>query len=117
MTKTGFWNYLIGAIGYILSPLSWWNDAFVNLPIAYLLASFLSLLNRSLFTPGIVIGYWLTNLLGIALMSLATVRLGRKRTTGPRQFFLNLLVAASYTLLVVTLVHFRLLKPFWAYRH
>jgi len=25
---------MLGFIGFMLSPLSWWNDAFVNLPLA-----------------------------------------------------------------------------------
>ena len=26
---------VVAMIGFLLSPLSWWNDAFVNIPIAY----------------------------------------------------------------------------------
>ena len=26
---------ILGIIGYTLLPLSWWDDAFVNIPLAY----------------------------------------------------------------------------------
>jgi len=38
-------------LGYILSPLSWWNDLF-----------------KKLFLPAIIIGYWITNIIGFILM-------------------------------------------------
>jgi hypothetical protein len=28
---------VVAALGFVLSPLSWWNDLFVNIPIAYFL--------------------------------------------------------------------------------
>ena len=59
---------VLGVIGFILSPLSWWNDAFVNLPLALAFAWLLSLFYRPAFEPGLIIAYWLTNVLGFVLM-------------------------------------------------
>ena len=56
------------AIGYILSPASWWNDLVVNVPLALAIAKVLGLLGVPLAT-GFVIGYWLTNAVGVLLMA------------------------------------------------
>ena len=34
---------IIGTVGYLLSPLSWWNDLYFNIPIAYATAWLVSL--------------------------------------------------------------------------
>lgn len=31
-------SFFIAVVGFVLSPLSWWNDLFVNIPLAYLFA-------------------------------------------------------------------------------
>jgi hypothetical protein len=51
-------------VGYLLSPLSWWNDIFLNLPLAYLFGSVFGWFSRTLFLPMFVLGYWLTNVAG-----------------------------------------------------
>ncbi len=59
---------LVAAVGYILSPLSPWNDAFVNLPIAYAASRLL----RGLGVPGplgFYLGYLASNLLGLLLLA------------------------------------------------
>ena len=59
---------LLASIGYILSPLSWWNDAFINIPlsiaVAYLLHALLGL-NRLI---GFYLGYMITNAAGMFLL-------------------------------------------------
>jgi len=55
-------------IGYMLSPLSWWNDIFVNIPLAYVFALPFGFISRNLFLPAMVVGYWITNIIGLALM-------------------------------------------------
>lgn len=61
-------NGILGIIGYLLSPLSFWNDLFLNLPIAYLFGFLISLIYRPLFFLATVMGYWLTNILGLFLL-------------------------------------------------
>ena len=58
----------IGFIGFMLSPLSWWNDLFVNVPLALAFAWLVSLIYRPAFEIAWVVGYWLTNVLGFVLM-------------------------------------------------
>ncbi|MGH7973313.1 MAG: hypothetical protein ACREIC_31730, partial [Limisphaerales bacterium] len=59
---------VLAVIGYILSPLSWWNDMFVNVPLALVFAWFVSAFYKPAFSAAVVVGYWLTNVLGFILM-------------------------------------------------
>jgi len=70
---------LVG-VGYILSPLSWWNDMFVNIPLAYIFAFPFSLMNDRWFLSAFILGYWLSNLLGFVLLHRGFVGLMNKQT-------------------------------------
>ena len=59
---------VLAFVGYMLSPLSWWNDMFVNVPLALAFAWVVSLFWKSVFAPSLVLGYWLTNILGFILL-------------------------------------------------
>lgn len=59
---------LIATIGFILSPLSWWNDFVVNFPLSYIIALPFGLINEGLFLPSFIAAYWLTNILGLLLL-------------------------------------------------
>jgi hypothetical protein len=61
-------DIMLATTGFILSPLSWWNDLVVNVPLAYLFSFPFSLMNEHLFLPAFILGYWLTNLLGFLLL-------------------------------------------------
>jgi len=104
---------ILAVIGYLLSPLSWWNDAFINLPLAWLFASLVSLASRRLFAPAMVLGYWLTNIAGLLLMAHGTARVvtGDSPRLGKRQLVLSLIAATGYTVLIVLLHAFGILKP------
>jgi hypothetical protein len=54
-------------VGYTLSPLSWWNDLFVNVPLALVFAWVVSAFDKPVFGVSVVLGYWLTNVLGFIL--------------------------------------------------
>ena len=54
-------------VGYILSPLSAWNDAFVNVPIALLFSRLFERLGLSPWL-GFQAGYTLSNVAGLALL-------------------------------------------------
>lgn len=54
--------------GWILSPFTWWNDAFVNMPLSYLIANFIYYLMKLPFKWLVIGSYWFTNLLGIYFM-------------------------------------------------
>lgn len=107
---------IVAFIGYLLSPLSWWNDAFVNLPLAYVFASLVSLASRRLFVPAMIVGYWLTNIVGLLMLARGTagVVAGDSPRRRKRQLVLSLLAATGYTLLIVLLYAFGVLKPLGA---
>jgi hypothetical protein len=104
---------IVAVIGYLLSPLSWWNDAFINLPLAWLFASLVSLASHRLFAPAMIVGYWLTNVVGILMMARGTagVVAGASQRLPRRQLILSLVAATGYTLLIILLYVFGILKP------
>jgi xanthine/uracil permease len=103
---------LLAFIGYILSPLSWWNDPFINLPIAYLFGSLFSLISHRLFLPFMVLGYWLTNILGLILMQHGVSDILGKSDgkSNRKKLILSILSSTLYTILIILLFYFRILK-------
>jgi hypothetical protein len=95
--------------GYLLCPISWWNDVFLNLPLAYLIASIFAR-----FFPPLTTAYWLSNLLGMALMHIAAIGLARNWRLKPIQITQNLLIALGYTILLLILFRLGVLKPVFA---
>ncbi|MDD5634921.1 MAG: hypothetical protein PHW46_06570 [Candidatus Omnitrophica bacterium] len=55
-------------IGWILSPFTWWNDAFINIPLSYLLANLIFYITHWPFGRMIIAIYWLSNVVGLAMM-------------------------------------------------
>jgi hypothetical protein len=108
---------LLAAIGYLLSPLSWWNDMFVNVPLALVFAWGVSALYKPAFTAALVLGYWLTNVAGFVLMHKGIHQLlaDTERTETRRELKKDLLISLLYTLLIVALVKMGVLKPFEHY--
>ncbi len=102
-------SVVIATVGFILSPLSWWNDLAVNIPLAYLFGSLCALLSERLFVPCMVLGYWLTNILGLILM-----HVGASNTasgSGGRIGIVGfLLISVGYTALIVTLAALGILR-------
>ena len=86
--------------GFILSPISWWNDAVVNLPIAYLAAQLAAIFDQRLFLFAFVGTYWATNLVGLISMHVSARKLLRK--TEPRISLGRFApISLLYTLLIV----------------
>jgi len=67
--KREFYGGIIGFVGFLLSPLSWWNDLFVNIPLALAFAWLVSWINPRLFATSFVVGYWATNVVGLIMSS------------------------------------------------
>ena len=95
-------NTALLALGYLLSPLSWWNDLFVNVPLAYVLALPLAMINERLFLPAFLVSYWLTNMLGFVIMHYGAVGLLRKKVEKPRWQY-QFLVMMAYSLVILVL--------------
>ena len=108
---------VLGLLGFLLSPLSWWNDAFINLPLALGFGWLVARIFPRAFEPAVVVGYWLTNVLGLILMHKGAQQIaadgGRRYTR--RDLMKDLAVSVGYTLLIVALLHFKILRPFENY--
>ena len=108
--RNKFIGTIIFFIGYALSPFSFWNDAFVNLPIAYFFASITASLLKRYFLESFILFYWMSNFLGIYLMASSASDLLKERFK-----WKNLpAIAIStllYTLLIGVLAYFKLLAP------
>ena len=100
-------------IGFMLSPLSWWNDLFVNIPLALAFAWLVSFFWPAVFTASFVLGYWLTNVLGLVLMQKGAQQVlsEKPRPYTRRQLIADLGFSLAYTLLIVALVENGVLKP------
>ena len=92
--------------GYLLSPLSWWNDIFFNLPIAYLFGYLFSLPFPDLLLPFTIAGYWLSNVLGFILMQVgaADTFFENKEKNFKKDLLTSLATSTVYTIVVVVLV-------------
>lgn len=97
---------LLTTVGFLLSPVSWWNDLIVNIPLAYAFGALFALVSRDLFLPAMVVGYWITNVLGFVLMHRGVKDFiskdggeGRRR----RDILVDISVSIAYTVVVVIL--------------
>ena len=100
-------------IGFMLSPLSWWNDLFVNVPLAVAFAWVVSLFYKPLFSGAVILGYWLTNVLGFVLMhkGAQTVLSEKQARYSRKELLRDLAISLLYTLLIVGLIKAGILKP------
>ncbi len=118
LSKRKIHGGVLGFIGFMLSPLSWWNDAVVNLPLALAFAWLVSLFYRPAFNLAVVIGYWLTNVLGFVLMHRGAGKITSKEAPRPysrRDLLRDFLISLLYTLLILLLLKLRVLQPLTDY--
>jgi hypothetical protein len=108
---------VLAFVGFMLSPLSWWNDLFVNVPLALAFAWIVSLANERAFQASFVVGYWLTNVLGFVLMHKGGQKMIAKeeKKYSRRDLLRDLGVSLAYTLLILVLVKLGILKPIQEY--
>jgi len=97
-------------IGFILSPLSWWNDLIVNIPLSYLFAIPFGIINKSLFIPMFIVGYWISNIVGLLLMHHGTKKLIAKKQTSKKELKKLIIISILYTLLIVILALIGVIK-------
>lgn len=103
---------ILVTVGYLLSPLSWWNDAFLNIPISYFIASLLSIFNREMFTACFVLTYMGTNVLGLILMHVGVDSALHENVRLDRKVLIKyLVISVVYTLIIAYLVIIGLIKP------
>ena len=100
-------------VGFMLSPLSWWNDLFVNIPLALAFAWLVSLFWPSVYLASFILGYWITNLLGFVLLQKGAQQMATEKPVPYTRwsFLRDVLTSLGYTLLIVALVKYGILKP------
>lgn len=99
-------------IGYLLSPLCWWNDLFFNLPIAYFFGYVCSWFSPNLLLPCSIIGYWVSNIVGILLMQFGTVDIFQKQPEErnlKKQLLTGLVSSTIYTIAILALIQLKIL--------
>lgn len=104
-------NSIIISIGFLLSPLTPWNDFFINIPIAYIFAFLLGLISENFFNPALIIGYWLTNIIGFLMMQYGISRFNKntKKYTG-KQFAIDILISTLITMAMIILIKIGVIK-------
>jgi uncharacterized membrane protein len=105
-------GFLLLSFGFLLSPLSCWNDLFFNLPIAYGFGYLCRLLSPSFFLPGTIAGYWLSNLVGIVLMQVGTTQLLQKQSSKnnfKKAVWSGVLSSSVFTVILLVLIQFNIL--------
>jgi hypothetical protein len=102
-TKRRVFDSILATVGYILSPLSWWNDLFVNVPLSYAFSYPFTLISEKLFLPTFILGYWFSNLLGFLLLhrGVAGLLASDKPSMGIRS---SIIVALVYTIIIALIV-------------
>jgi hypothetical protein len=106
-------------LGWILSPFTWWNDAFVNLPLSYLAASFINRSSAYSFLYAFLISYWLTNVLGIVLMYVGAsgISLGfaeRRAAKGliKNKIWVLVTTITIYSIIAAFIIRLGIVRPF-----
>ncbi len=98
-------------IGYLLSPLSWWNDLFFNLPVAYGFGYLCSLVSPGLLVPCAIAGYWFSNIAGIVLMQIGAIDVfqDQAKPNLKQELFIGIASSTAYTLVILGLLHLKIL--------
>lgn len=100
-------------VGFLLSPMSWWNDLFFNLPIAYGFGYLCSLFSKDLLLPCAIAGYWLSNVLGILLMQAGVMDVLPNKSQErnlKKELLTGLASSTAYTIVILALIHFKILE-------
>ena len=113
ITKRKVSGGTLAFIGYMLSPLSWWNDLFVNWPLALVCAWIASWFWKPAFTASLITAYWLTNVLGFVLMQKGGAKIISEEDQPYSWKCLrrDLAISLLYTLLILALVKMGVVGP------
>ncbi len=104
---------VLATIGFMLSPLSWWNDLVVNVPLATAFGWLVGLVYRPAFSASVLVGYLLTNVLGFILMHKGAQQLlsEKERRYSWRNLARDAGISLLYTALILALLKLGILKP------
>ena len=99
-------------LGWILSPLTFWNDALVNIPLSYICANLAFRLVHIKFLTLVLIFYWISNGLGLLLMYISGKNIFDSGRGVLREILTLLATIAAYSLLLLILNKAGIIKPF-----
>ncbi len=106
-------NRIAFVVGWLLSPFSFWNDCFINIPLSYLSANIIVKFVRIDFLMAMLISYWVSNILGVAIMYFSGKHIINNRKDLIREIVTFTLTIVIYSEVVVVLNKFGILKPLW----
>ena len=97
-------NILYRAIfmaGWLLSPLTTWNDVLINIPLAYIMARAV----KAVFTLDMavltIIFYWVTNIAGLGMMYFSARRIAAESKI-PKKSLLSIVVPMIiYSIIII----------------
>jgi hypothetical protein len=104
----GLCNRAVFFLGWLLSPLTTWNDVFINIPLAYLAASLFFKVFHGNFAFQVIVFYWLSNGLGILLMYTAGRNVLKEKRLSFKSVLTTLLI---YSIVLFLLDKFIVLRP------
>lgn len=105
-------HWIIAFIGLMLSPITWWNDPFVNIPISYLAASVIAHFSPKLFSISFLLFYWLTNVIGMFLLYIGGEGLIKTKISGGKQ----IVTVIIYSVIILVLSICGIIRPIIAPR-
>lgn len=108
----GFIYRAVFSIGWLLSPLTLWNDAFINIPISYVCASLVTKFSDIDFLQSVLVFYWLSNLLGIGLMFFSGRLMAKDKGYSFGSVLSTAFTIIIYSVILILLVDLNILKPF-----
>ncbi len=98
-------------IGWMLSPLTFWNDIFVNIPISYLCAWLAIRFIKADFLFLVLVFYWISNGIGILMMYLSGKSIMQDKSNRLQALETILITVIIYSAIIIILGKTGLLKP------
>ena len=98
-------------VGWVLSPFTWWNDAFINIPLSYLLANGLFYITHIRFAWLVLGSYWVTNAIGLLFMYIGGKHLIVSSRNRLKTAFFMMVFLLAYSIVMVYLDRHGMLVP------
>jgi hypothetical protein len=98
-------------IGWALSPLTFWNDAFVNIPVSYFMANVMVRFVNCDFIRLLLVLYWFTNVAGLVIMYAAGKDIGKGRAGVVKGVISLIITTAVYSFIIIALGKLGIIRP------
>ncbi len=109
---------VLASVGFVLSPLSWWDDIVINIPVAYIFSAPFGLISKSLFLPAFIVAYWIEDVVGVVLLHHGVVLMAKKAhhvKSVKEEVVQSLPFTVVYTIIMALLAKYGVLKVPWEY--